>query len=130
MQHQFRLMLSSPSGIINFQYKLKNITGIKINKIRYFQNTVGTEMLICLNGFTQQVQNQSNINYTVDYELTYLNTFGIYYAPTQTLDYENIEDPKDVNYINYVIYVDGQIATTTQISTANPLYINLSFLSI
>ncbi len=127
MQHQFRLMLTEPWGLINFQYKLKGITRLKINIIRYFQNTVASTMLICFNGFTQQINNSDNINYTKDFELFYNNTFALYESSNLTNDYVNIEDPKDINSIKYIIYIDGIIATTTQISPTNPLYINITF---
>ena len=129
MKHQLRLNLTSPSGIINFQFKMKSIIALKINRIRYFQNTVSDEMLICFNGFTQQLQNQSNIYFTKDFELTYNNTFSIYEALTVEPEYENLLEPQDVNNIKYTIYIDGLIASTTQISNANPIYISFTLFS-
>ena len=129
MKHEYRFILTSPNGRINLQFKLKNIVALKINKIRYFQNSNNSEMLICFNGFTQKIQNLNNIYYTKSYDLTYINTFGIDQSPVSTNDYENLLDPQDINNISYIIYIDSVIATTTNISAANPLYLDISLFS-
>ena len=129
MKHEYRLLLTSPNGKINLQFKLKNIVALKINKIRYFQNSNNSEMLICFNGFTQKIQNLNNIYYTKSYDLTYINTFGIDQSPVSTNDYENLLDPQDINNISYIIYIDSVIATSTNISAANPLYLDISLFS-
>ena len=108
---------------------MKGITRLKINRIRYFQNTVASTMLICFNGFTQQINNSDNINFTKYFpvELFYNNTVALYESSNLTNDYVNIDDPKDINSIKYIIYIDGIIANTTQISPTNPLFINITF---
>ena len=83
-------------------------------------------MLIAFGGFAQKIQNLKQIRYTKSYDLTYINTFGIDQSFNETYDYESI-DQQDINYINYVVYVDSNIATSTMISPANPLYLDVGF---
>ena len=129
MRHEYRFKVTSATGKIYFQYKLRNITALKISKIRYFQNSNNSEMLICLNGFTQKIQSSNNIYYTKSYELTYINTFGIDQSPIILNDYENLLNPQDINYIQYIIYIDSVMATTVNISTANPLFLDVILFS-
>ena len=129
MKQTFRVMLTSPTGTINFRFKMKSVVALKINRIRYFQNTNNNELLICFNGLTQQIQNQNNIYFTKDFELTYNNTFSIYESSTIEPDYENLLEPQDINNIKYSIYIDSVIASTTQISNTNPIFISFSLFS-
>ena len=129
MKHEYRFLLTSPNGKINLQFKLKNIVALKINKIRYFQNSNNVEMLICFNGFAQKIQNTNNIYYTKSYELTYINTFGIDQSPNILNDYENLLNPQDINYLQYIIYIDHIMASNINISVANPLYLDIILFS-
>ncbi len=122
--NEFIFHISSPSGTLTLPYTVSEFNKLRINSVRYKTAQSGKEtMYLVIEGAT--AKKDASIDIT---KILYLHTNSVLVYENNNpnvWDYESYSSESNITLLSYIIYIDGDIATASDINATYKLHLEI-----